>query len=249
MQMSKWLAAIALAGASLAAQAVGRNADVTIMDRASGRALPVYWHEGRAYVVGRPGAEYQVRVRNRLGDDLLAVVSVDGVNVLDGRTAHPLQGGYVVPARQRTDILGWRKNLDETAAFYFTDLEDSYADRTGRPDDVGVIGVALFERAQRRWREQPRWDKREAAPPSAPQAKRMPGAPLGTGHGAIDESPVDVERFERASDQPVETVAIYYDSYRNLVAQGVIPWRGYGRRDPDPFPSTRFVPDPPVYRR
>ena len=34
--------------------------------------------------------------------------------------------------------------LSQTAAFYFTDLADSYAARTGRPDNVGVIGVALF---------------------------------------------------------------------------------------------------------
>lgn len=248
MRFSSLIMAAALAAASLTAEAVGRNADLTIVDRASGSTLPVYWHDGRAYVVGRPGAEYQVRIRNRTGAELLAVVSVDGVNVVDGRTAHPLQDGYVVPARQRTDILGWRKNLDETASFYFTELDDSYADRTGRPDDVGVIGAALFERAPR-WRdERPRgWDKREAAP-AGPQAKRAPGEPLGTGHGAIDDSPADVVRFERASDQPLETIAIYYDSYRNLVAQGVIPRRGV-RRDPQPFPEPRFVPDPPTYRR
>ena len=61
---------IALAVASLAAQAVGQRADVSIYDRATGRALPVYWHEGRAYVVGRPGNEYQVTVKNRLGEDV-----------------------------------------------------------------------------------------------------------------------------------------------------------------------------------
>ena len=44
----------------------------------------------------------------------------------------------------RVDIAGWRKNLARTAAFYFTELPDSYAARTGRPDHVGVIGVAVF---------------------------------------------------------------------------------------------------------
>ena len=36
--------------------------------------------------------------------------------------------------------------MDEIAAFYFTSLGDSYANRTGRPDNVGVIGVALYQR-------------------------------------------------------------------------------------------------------
>ena len=67
-------------------------------------------------------------------------------------------------------------------------------------------------------------------------------APLGTGHGRREESPVRYVEFERASSQPTETITLYYDSYRNLVAQGVIagPRR---ERDPDPFPAG-FVPDP-----
>ena len=48
--------------------------------------------------------------------------------------------------------------------------------------------------------------------------------------------------FERATREPVETIAIYYDSYRNLVSRGVL--RNYaGPRDPQPFPSS-FAPDP-----
>jgi len=75
------LAAATLAALSLSAHAVGRMADLTIFDRATGHELPVHWHDGRAYVVGRPGNEYQVMVRSQRGGDLLAVVSVDGVNV------------------------------------------------------------------------------------------------------------------------------------------------------------------------
>src|SRR5207249_3291834 len=108
----------------------------------------VYWHEGRAYVVGKPGNEYQVSLRNRLQEDLLAVVSVDGVNVVTGQTANPSQSGYVLAPRGGMDIQGWRRSLSQTAAFYFTSLPDSYAARTGRPEDVGVIGIALFRKRQ-----------------------------------------------------------------------------------------------------
>jgi hypothetical protein len=62
--------------------AVGMLADVTVYDRSTGATLPVYQHEGRYYVAGRPGNEYQVALRNTSGADLLAVLSVDGVDAV-----------------------------------------------------------------------------------------------------------------------------------------------------------------------
>ena len=264
MNALKGMLAVALACASLAAQAVGQRADVSIYDRATGRTLPVYWHEGRAYVVGRPGNEYQVIVKNRLGEDLLAVVSVDGLNVMDGKAANPRQAGYIVAPWTRIEVNGWRKSMEEIAAFYFTSLGDSYAGRTGRPQDVGVIGVALFQRKpffppgvaesddsyRRRQDEvrakteraenQPSHDSNTTQSSAAPPPKAT--APLGTGHGRREESRVQFQSFER-TDSPVESIAIYYDSYRNLVAQGVLQSPVPGPRDPNPWP-TSFTPDP-----
>lgn len=278
MTLRPALAAL-LAALALPAAAIGHRADVAIYDRSTGTELPVHWHEGRAYVVGRPGNEYQVRVRNRGGTDVLAVVSVDGLNVMDGKTASPSQGGYVLSPWERLDIRGWRKSLEEIAAFYFTSLGDSYAGRTGRPRNVGVIGVALFDRKPAYYeqppRPYPRWpgsERREApqgapditskaeeagaagdtarerhvpVPPAPATASSRPqaSAPLGTGHGRRESSRVRWVDFERASDTPVETIAIHYDSYRNLVAQGVLQPKYAHRRDPDPFPDA-FTPDP-----
>ncbi len=126
--------------------AVGRLADVTIHDRTDNRRLQVHWHDGKAWVVGKPGNEYQISIRNRAAEPVMAVMSVDGVNIVSGETARPDQSGYVLSAHRSFDIAGWRKNMAQTAAFYFTQLPDSYAARTRRPDDVGVIGVALFKR-------------------------------------------------------------------------------------------------------
>jgi hypothetical protein len=126
--------------------ALGKLADLQIYDRTEGRRPQVWWHEGRAYVAGRPGNEYQVALRNPGGREVLAVVSVDGVNVITGETANPSQSGYVVAPGRALEVRGWRKNLAETAAFYFTSLPNSYAARTARPEHVGVIGVALFNR-------------------------------------------------------------------------------------------------------
>jgi hypothetical protein len=237
------IAALAVATAAPAA-AVGSLADLTVYDRTEGKRLPVYWHQGRAYVVGKPGNEYQVSLRNRVGDDLLAIVSVDGVNVVTGETASPAQSGYILAPRGGTDVLGWRKSLSETAAFYFTALADSYAGRTGRPDNVGVIGVALFRKkseriapiAPRPFRD----DARSSAGAAAEAAQ--PEAQLGTGHGRREASYAQYVDFERATSSPAEVVTLYYDSYANLVARGIVRETAPLAPLPRPFPG--FVADP-----
>ena len=79
--------------------------------------------------------------------------------------------------------------------------------------------------------------------PIAPAARAE--AQLGTGHGRIETSHARHTTFERATREPAETVVIYYDSYRNLLARGVIPQPPVARRPaPNPFPG--FVPDPPA---
>lgn len=231
----------------------GRPVDVEIRDRTTGQVLPVYWHGGERHVAGEPGHEYEIRICNDGYGRVLAVTSVDGVNVITGRTASPDQSGYVVESHGRVEIDGWRKNMDEVAAFYFTDLPDSYAARTGRPDNVGVIGVALF-------REVPVYApilERESAASAdvarAPAQKSSGNygerareeSRLGTGHGQRLDSGAVYTQFERASAKPDEIIRIYYDSRRNLVARGVIPksHHRYARHQPDPFPHA-FVPDP-----
>lgn len=240
MNARMMLATLALVLAGEAA-AHGRMADLSVYDRTEGRRLPVHWHEGRAYVVGKPGNEYQVTVRNRLREDVLAVVSVDGVNVVSGETANPAQTGYVLSSMQGYDILGWRKSLAETAAFYFTALPDSYAARTGRPDNVGVIGVALFrkKRAPQPVAEAARRAESRADAAGAPSAAE---ARIGTGHGRRETSYVEHVGFERASSSPAETLVLYYDSYANLLARGVIRESVPVAPLPRPFPG--FVPDP-----
>jgi hypothetical protein len=84
-------------------------------------------------------------VRNTWGERVMAVTSVDVVNVLNGATAGWGQTGYVFGAYTNYQITGWRKSNSEVAAFEFSAAQDSYAERTGRPSQVGVIGVALFK--------------------------------------------------------------------------------------------------------
>lgn len=122
----------------------GRLVDVSIVNRSTGERLTPWRHAGKLYVAGTPGERYAVELKSRRGERVLAVLAVDGINVLSGQTAATLQSGYVIEGWQSYAVSGWRKSMDDVAQFVFTALPDSYAARTGRPADVGVIGVAVY---------------------------------------------------------------------------------------------------------
>lgn len=253
------------------AQAIGSLAEIAIVDRDNGTTLPVHYFRGEYWVAGRPGARYAIEVCNRLGERLLAVTSVDGVNVLSGDSAGWNQTGYVFSPSERYQITGWRKSDAEVAAFTFTDLPNSYAARTGRPENVGVIGIALFrERRLPVYNAPPVPSSLKGgasagvpmergqtidnslaspAPGAAPMLRApAPAAKLGTGHGEREASYVGRTEFERMQSQPNELIRIRYDSVDNLVAMGIVarPRQSWPASDPFPAsPNKGFVPDPP----
>ncbi len=123
--------------------------DLSIVDRDTGATLPTYARHSRSYVPGEPGHRYALHLYNHTSERVMVVLSVDGVNAVTGQTAAANQAGYVLGPWQSADIDGWRKSDDQVASFLFTSLPDSYAARTGRPDNVGVIGMAVFREKQR----------------------------------------------------------------------------------------------------
>jgi hypothetical protein len=184
---------------------------VDVYDRVDGTALPVYEKDGRHYIVGMPGHEYAVRIRNCTGGRVLVVTSVDGVNVISGDTAAPGQSGYVLDPWGSVEIAGWRKSMERTAAFYFTDLGDSYAARTGRPQNVGVIGVAVFQEKKRIvWREQDWYGRGRAAgaaeadaagPTTRNESANAPAAPLAQPPAAEPRDSRAMDDLARADSQ------------------------------------------------
>lgn len=274
MNPRKIASMLALTAALLPGLAAAQRVEVRLEDRTLGRTIPLHRFEGRLYAAGEPGHRYAIRLTNRTGERVLAVVSVDGVNVVTGQTADPQQSGYVLGPWQSTTINGWRKNMSEIAAFNFAPLPESYAARTGRPGDVGVIGVAVFE--EQRWyrpyddeialgkREGTPYPQSQPAPAepyagaSAPSARdqasaeaasplpeRQRGEKLGTGHGEREWSYARHTEFQRSTSQPVEVNAIWYDSRRNLALAGILPHPPRWYAGPrDARPFPGFVPDP-----
>ena len=146
--------------------------EIDVIDRDNGQWLPEYRHRGQEWIAGVPGHRYSIRLANTSGERVLVVLSVDGVNAVTGQTAAPSQGGYVLEPWETAEIAGWRKSLDDVAQFVFTDLPDSYAARTGRPDNVGVIGIAVFRERQVR----PIYSPLPAPPIAAGRAREQAAA-------------------------------------------------------------------------
>jgi hypothetical protein len=198
-----WIAACAALSASCEALAVGTLANVTVIDRESGAPIRACYFRGEYWVAGRPGARYAIEIRNRTGGRLLAVTSVDGVNVLSGATAAWEQTGYVFDSFQDYQISGWRKSHEEVAAFTFTDSPSSYAARTGRVANVGVIGVALFKEALPRAYVAP-----QISEPEAPLTRSASGERAAAG--------------ETASPAPATPPGIGADRAQELRAPGAV---------------------------
>jgi len=236
-----------------------------ILDRDAGQLLDQYYQGRQRWVAGQQGHRYSVRLRNDSDRRVLVVLSVDGLNAITGEVAGPAQTGYVLDPWQTADISGWRKSSREVAQFVFTDPGRSYAARTGRADNIGVIGIAVFNEASRylpepagppiarpqrpALRRQIQGEAAAAADMASTAERAAPAPQLGTGHGRREVSPVDNTRFDRASSVPAQRVDVRYDSARNLIARGIMPARlPRGEDAPQAFPNT-YVPDPPMRGR
>ena len=95
--------ALALTMGAHPAHARGCVAQVDVHDRAQSQTLPMYRKFGRHWITGEPGHEYELRVRNCSDVRVLAVISVDGVNVISGETASPVAVGLRPRARRAPD--------------------------------------------------------------------------------------------------------------------------------------------------
>ena len=100
---------------------------------------------GRRMVAGDKDGTYSIYVKNRSKSALEIVASVDGLDVMDGKTASFSKRGYVVNAGETLTIDGFRTSYSTVASFKFSSVSNSYANmRHGDTRNVGVIGLAVF---------------------------------------------------------------------------------------------------------
>ena len=128
----------------------------------NGRPAQEYYKENKSFVEARGGSEYTLRFRNNSHRRIMAIFSVDGVDVLKGKVAEQADSGYIVDAFSNIEIKGYRIDENNVAVFKFADTNQSYAATVGgekeikvgkkkktiqhkTKDNNGVIGVRVFE--------------------------------------------------------------------------------------------------------
>jgi hypothetical protein len=110
-----------------------------------GETAPTYALKDRFYVQGNLNERYMIRVTNPTARRVEAVVTVDGLDVVDGEAGDLGKRGYIVPAYGEVRIEGFRTSLADVATFRFSSVDNSYAGKKGKARNVGVIAVAIFE--------------------------------------------------------------------------------------------------------
>lgn len=126
----------------------------------NGRPAKEYYKDGRAFIEGREGTQYTLKFRNNSGKRVLAVFSVDGIEVIEGKVASEYQGGYIIDPYSSIEVKGYRIDEDSVAAFRFAKTHKSYSNTVGGASfneerqvteyvktthNNGVIGVRVFE--------------------------------------------------------------------------------------------------------
>src|SRR5712692_10531246 len=242
MQTSILIAVVTLLGctSTLRVQASEGGAlsgpySVEIVDE-GGSSLPTFQHAGRTYVLGALGQRYLLRVRNRSGQRIEVVASVDGRDVIDGSPSSWSKRGYLVGPYEDVNIDGYRLNQVSLAAFRFSSVPRSYASQMGDARDVGVIGVAVFAERLPIYYQSPPLRRAPDAPGvmggaeakgaeakgaeanEEPRAER-PG--LGTEFGEQHTSHVYSVHFERGSSAPSAVLIVHYDDRPGLAALGI----------------------------
>lgn len=132
--------------------------------------FPGFKTSDRTCVIGKADERYIIIIENHTGYRFEAVGSVDGLDVLDGKTASFLKRGYIIAPYETMSIDGFRTSLSTVAAFRFSSVKGSYSSRAGQGEsNVGVIGIALFNEKG----VTPSWNSPEAQ--KTPQA--FPNSP------------------------------------------------------------------------
>jgi len=132
--------------------AFGGAITVSIRD-AWGEPLDAMHVGERTYVSGTEGERYAIVITNHTPRRFEAVATVDGLDVISGKTGSFGNRGYVLMPWASLEIDGFRQSEDAVAAFRFAKVRDSYAAQRGEARNVGVIGVAFFAERGDTWTE------------------------------------------------------------------------------------------------
>jgi hypothetical protein len=233
----------------------------------NGKPIPNYYdRQGNCWVEARKGTKFEIKVINEWWNRVLAIVSVDGLNVINAKHEVPENSpGYIVNRFSSVTIPGWKINENEAREFTFVEPDSTYSAKIGAdPKNVGVIGIAVYEEKMnyKIW-----WDTistyntgdraswtsdinsfenncntkscspRDSKSYSTYSCDCVPS--LGVGSGEKQEFETERMYFERG--QLVHLSNIYYDDREGLLRRGIIQER---TMFPKSFPEVNtYCPD------
>ena len=115
----------------------------------NGRPVQEYYKENKTFVEGRENTEYTIRFRNNSHKRVMAIFSVDGVDVLKGKKASEAESGYIVDPFSNIEIKGYRINENEVAKFRFSESGRSYSNTVGALTEDKYTGEKYREKTTR----------------------------------------------------------------------------------------------------
>lgn len=123
--------------------------DVNIL--VNGSRCKQYHHDGKIFIEAKDGSEYTIEIKNNDWKRVLAVCSVDGLDILNGKKAKENNPGYVISGYNTGKFDGFRVSNEKIAKFVFGSKGGSYAasKEDGSEKNVGVIGVRIFSEKEK----------------------------------------------------------------------------------------------------
>lgn len=229
----------------------------------------------QTYIEGREGSEFTIRLTNRNSFRVLAIPSVDGLSILDGKPAGSNSSGYILEANQVLDIPGWKVDNATAAKFFFSGMknntDESYVAQSGNDTaNKGVIGLMVFN-------EKPQYQNMMKGIVSAPMGVANPmrsfgiasstlmcsnsitassatptmdsaldhDAALGTGFGQATDFSTTKSTFER--NDLLCLMVMYYKDARGLKKVGIDVAKPIAR--PSAFPADNGCAPPSGWAR
>lgn len=188
--------------------------DIELTILVKGRPITEYSHEGLTFVEGRGGSEYEIELRNHTWQRLEAVLSVDGLSVIDGKPAGAQSQGYLVQGRGVIRIPGWMVNAQTVAKFAFSGMKQSYAQQSGGDGrNNGVIGAMVF-------REKPRpvfLMNTYASPIATSAASPTIGTPF---YGSVSYNTAPSASASPTMQNSMRSATLSADSVRGIACSG-----------------------------
>lgn len=209
--------------------------NVTVL--VNGRKIKEYQHNGNSFVEAKYGSNYSIRVANNSYHRVMAIISVDGVDVISGKEATDASPGYVIDGQSSLNIDGFRVDNSTVAKFTFTEKDKSYTKEvvTGSSKNCGVIGVRVFSEKQKPIAirsPQPEYgfgSKKNYYSPfddsitcyskSILGTKSASPFSVGTSWGEAEKS--EVKSVEFISQDLISDITLYYTDKKGLVSLGV----------------------------